>query len=71
MKKYNDFYQLPVYHIKILLSDFNTNERRENIFQPTIGDESVDLQSNDNGIRLVNFATSKNSYSKEHNISTS
>ena len=30
------------------------------IFQPTIGTESVHPESNDNGIRLVNFATSKN-----------
>ena len=33
---------------------------RENIFKPTIGKESLDQDSNDNGVRLVNFATSKN-----------
>ena len=54
------FDQLPMYHIKILLGDFNAKVGRENIFQPTIGTESVHPESNDNGIRLVNFATSKN-----------
>ena len=46
--------------MKILLGDFNAKVGRENIFQPTIGIESVHPESNDNGIRLVNFATSKN-----------
>ena len=46
--------------MKMLLGDFNEKVGRENIFQPTIGTESVDPESNDNGIRLVNFATSKN-----------
>ena len=34
--------------------------RRENIFKPTIGQESIDQDSNDNGVRIVNFAISKN-----------
>jgi len=33
---------------------------RENIFKPTIGQESLHQDSNDNGVRLVNFATSQN-----------
>ena len=33
---------------------------RENIFRPTIGKEGLHQDSNDNGVRLVNFATSKN-----------
>jgi len=33
---------------------------RENIFKPTIGQESLHQDSNDNGVRLVNYATSKN-----------
>ena len=32
----------------------------ENIFKPTIGNESLHQDSNDNGVRIVNFATSKN-----------
>ena len=46
--------------MKILLGDFNAKVGRENIFQPTIGTESIHPERNDNGIRLVNFATSKN-----------
>jgi len=50
----------PKYHMKILLEDFNAKVGRENIFKPTIGQESLHQDSNDNGVRLVNFATSKN-----------
>jgi hypothetical protein len=34
--------------------------RRVNIFKPTIGNESLHENSNDNGVRIVNFADSKN-----------
>jgi len=44
---------------KYALGDFNTKVGRENIFKPTIGQESLHQDSNDNGVRLVNFATSK------------
>ena len=33
---------------------------RENIFKATIGQESLHQDSNDNGVRLVNFATLQN-----------
>ena len=33
---------------------------RENIFKPTIGQDSLHRDSNGNGVRLVNFATSQN-----------
>ena len=33
---------------------------RENIFKPTFGDVSLHQDSNDNGVRTVNFATSEN-----------
>jgi hypothetical protein len=46
--------------MKILLGDFNTKLGRENIFKPTIGNESMHQDSNDNGVRMVNFAASKN-----------
>ena len=32
----------------------------ENIFKPTVGNESLHQDSNDNGVRIVNFATSNN-----------
>jgi hypothetical protein len=53
------FDKFPKYHMKILL-DFNTKIGREDIFKPTIGNESSHEISNDNGVRLVNFVTSKN-----------
>ena len=44
----------------VLLGDFNAKVGRENIFKPTIGNESIHQDSNDSGVRIVNFATSKN-----------
>ena len=54
------FYHFPKYHVKIILGDFNAKVGRESIFKPTIWNESLHQNSNDNGVRLVNFATSKN-----------
>jgi hypothetical protein len=54
------FDHFPKYHIKILLGDFNAKLWREDIFKPTFGNESLNDDSNDNGVRVVNFATSKN-----------
>jgi hypothetical protein len=54
------FDQFPRYDMKILLGDFNGKVGRENIFRPTIGNESSHEISNDNGVRVVNFTTSKN-----------
>jgi len=54
------FDHFPKYHMKMLLGDFNAKVRRENIFKPQIGQESLHQDSNENGVRLVNFATSKN-----------
>jgi hypothetical protein len=44
------------YHMKIILGD---KVGREDIFKPTIGNESIHEITNDNGVRLVNFATSE------------
>ena len=54
------FDHFPKYHMKILLGDFNAKVGKENIFKPTIGNESLHQDSNDNRVRIVNFATSKN-----------
>jgi hypothetical protein len=54
------FDQFPRYDMKTLLGDFNAKVGREHIFKPTIGNESPHEISNDNGERVVNFATSKN-----------
>jgi len=47
------------HHIKIIFGDFNAKVGRETIFKPTIGNESLHQDSNDNGVRIVNSATSK------------
>jgi hypothetical protein len=60
MRNWNVFDKFPKYHMKILLGDFNSKVGREEIFKPTIGNESLHEISNDNGIRVVNSATFKN-----------
>jgi hypothetical protein len=52
------FDKFPKYHMNILL-DFNSKVRREEIFKPAIGNESFEV-SNDNGVRVLTFAISKN-----------
>jgi hypothetical protein len=52
------FDQFPRYNMKILLVDHNAKVSREDIFKPTIGNESLHEISNDNGVGVVNFATS-------------
>jgi phage-related protein len=54
------FDKFPKYHMKILLGDLNAKVGREDIFKLTIGNESLHEISNDNEVRVVNFATSKN-----------
>jgi hypothetical protein len=44
---------------KILLGDFNAEVSSEDNFKPTIVNESLHKISNDNGVSLVNFTTSK------------
>ena len=46
--------------MKNLLRDFNAKLGREDIFKPIIGQECHHQDSNDNGVILVNFATSQN-----------
>ena len=53
------FHHFPKYHMKVILGDFNEKVGRENIFKPTIGNESIHPDSNDNGVIIVTFATSK------------
>jgi hypothetical protein len=44
--------------MKKLLGYFNEKLGREDIFTQTIGSDTQDI--NDNGVRIVNFTTSKN-----------
>jgi hypothetical protein len=70
------FYEdkFPKYHMKnFLLGDFDAKVDTEDIFKPTIWNESLHAISNDNGVRVVNIATSKNLTVKstmfpDHNI---
>jgi hypothetical protein len=48
------------HHRKTLLGDFNAKVGREDIFKPTVCNKGIHKVSNDNGIRVVNFAVSKN-----------
>jgi len=45
--------------MKIRLGDFSAKLGRDDIFKPTSGDDSMHQDSNDNGVRIVNFAASK------------
>jgi hypothetical protein len=63
------FDKFPKYHI-IMLGDFIAKVGREDIFKPTIGNESLHKISNDNGISLVNFAISKNLKSQKYDVPT-
>jgi hypothetical protein len=64
------FGKFPKYHMHILLGDFNAKVGREDIFKPTIGNESLHEINNYNGVRLVNFATSKNLRVKKYVVIT-
>jgi hypothetical protein len=46
--------------MKIVFGYFSAKVWREDIFKPTIGNESLHETSNDNGVRVVNVSTSKN-----------
>jgi len=52
---------LIIFHIKILRGGFNAKLGREDIFKVTTGIKSLQQDSNDNGVRIVNFATPKKS----------
>jgi len=45
--------------MNIILGNFKAKVERENIFKPTTGNESLHQDSNDNGVIIANFATSK------------
>jgi hypothetical protein len=54
------FEKFPKYYIEILLGYYSNKERREDIFKPTIGNDNLHKISNNNGVRVVNFALFKN-----------
>jgi hypothetical protein len=44
------FDKFPKYHMKILLGNFNAKVSTEEIFKPTVGNESLQEISNNNGV---------------------
>ena len=48
------------HRMEILLGEFNAKVAKEYIFKPTSGYESLHQDSNDNGVRIINFLISKN-----------
>jgi hypothetical protein len=46
--------------MNILLGDFNAKVGREDTFKPTIRNKGLHEIINDSGVRVMNFATSKN-----------
>jgi hypothetical protein len=46
--------------MKILLGGFKAKLGRKDTLKPTIGNDSLHQDSNDNGVEILNFATSKN-----------
>jgi hypothetical protein len=54
------FDQFPRYDMKSLLDEFSAKVCREDIFKTTTWNGSPHEISNGNGVRVVNFATSKN-----------
>jgi len=53
------FNNFPKYHMKILLGDCEAKLRREDIFNLTVGNDSLHQDINHKGVRVANFATSK------------
>ncbi|CAG9130045.1 unnamed protein product [Plutella xylostella] len=51
--------QLPSFDAKLLIGDFNAQVGREAAFMPTIGKHSKHATTNDNGLRLISFATAR------------
>jgi hypothetical protein len=64
------FDKFPNYHMTVLLGDFIAKVGREDIFKLTVGNESLHKISNGNGVRVVNFATSKNLTKVQYSIAT-
>jgi hypothetical protein len=55
--------------VKQLLGDFSAKTGGKDIFNPTIGNESLHEITNDSGVGVVSFATSKN-ISQMYNVPT-
>ncbi|XP_055633326.1 uncharacterized protein LOC129773707 [Toxorhynchites rutilus septentrionalis] len=55
-----EYERCPEHDIKIIIGDFNTQIGKEQEFEPVIGMYSAHQLTNENALRLIDFATSKN-----------
>jgi hypothetical protein len=55
----------------ILLGDFNAKIGREDIFKLTIGNESIQATSNDNGVLSSQLCHMQKSHCHKYNVHTS
>ena len=55
-----EYDRCPKHDIKIVIGDFNAQVGQEEEFKPVIGGFSAHSQTNENGLRLIDFAASKN-----------
>uniref|UniRef100_A0A2C9KQI7 Endonuclease/exonuclease/phosphatase domain-containing protein n=1 Tax=Biomphalaria glabrata TaxID=6526 RepID=A0A2C9KQI7_BIOGL len=63
--------EAPKHDIKIVLEYFNAKIGKESAFIPIIGQESLHEETNNNGIRLVDFASGKGIFVyQQHKIPT-
>jgi hypothetical protein len=60
----NVFDTFPKYHMTILLGYIDVKVGKEDVFKPTIVKERLHEINNDNGVAIVNSATSENLKSK-------
>jgi exonuclease III len=51
--------ELPLHDVKIIMGDLNAKIGKEELFRPTIGCYSKHAESNDNGLRIIDFAMEK------------
>jgi ribulose bisphosphate carboxylase small subunit len=58
------FRHFPKCRVKVPLRKFNIKLEREDIFKPTVGNESLHQDIDDNSFRMVKFTTPKNSVVK-------
>jgi hypothetical protein len=49
----------PSHDVKLVIEDANAKVSRETVLQPTIGKHSLHERTNENGLRLVDFAAGR------------